>query len=111
MILSLVGRKEEYSRSVSLRNDAQKSESDLEHAYRILASYGEKLEWLDIPQEEFKKRSPDERIEILTERKRIVQSLCERITVFGDDGRVNIDGLIDTGRNCKTNCLNRESRL
>jgi hypothetical protein len=101
---------EEHSRLVSLRNDAQKLESDLEHAYRILASYGEKLEWLDIPQDELKRRSPDEQIEILTERKRIIQSLCERITVFGE-GRVEIDGLIDTGRNCEVNCLIRESRL
>jgi chromosome segregation ATPase len=100
---------EECSRLGSLRNDAQKLESDLEHAYRILAAYGEKLEWLDISKGELKKRSPDERIEILTERKRIVQSLCERITVYGD-GRIDIDGLIDTG-NCLTDCVNRESRL
>lgn len=53
---------------------------------------------------------PNERIELLTERKRIVQSLCERNTVFAD-GRVEIDRLVDRGHHRKTNCFNQQSQL
>jgi DNA invertase Pin-like site-specific DNA recombinase len=83
---------EEVNRLLRLRDDVQQLENDLEYAYRLLDSYGNRLKQLDIPPAELNTRDLDERIAILTERKRIIQSLCEKVIVFAD-GRVIIKGL------------------
>ena len=97
---------EEVNRLLRLRDDVQQLENDLEYAYRLLDSYGNRLKQLDIPPAELNARDLDERIAILTERKRIIQSLCEKVIVFAD-GRVIIKGLIDTDSDCGINCLNQ----
>lgn len=88
---------EELTRLKALRDDAAKTESDLEHAFRLLNNYEQRLKELDMPQKELKALPADKQIDILTERKQVIQSLCERVTVYSD-GRILIDGMIDTSK-------------
>lgn len=81
----------------SMRDDAAKIQSDLEFAYHVLETYQEQLPELDKTPEEFKALDREQRLSILYRRKRIIKSLCEKVTVWGD-GRVLIDGLIDSNK-------------
>lgn len=81
----------------TMRDDAAKVQSDLEFAYHVLETYQEQLPELDKPPEEMNALSYDQQLSIFHRRKRIIQSLCEKVTVWGN-GRVLIDGLIDSDR-------------
>lgn len=101
---------EEINRLRTLRDDVQKIESDLEYAYQVLSVIEGGLGKWDMPPGELKSLPSERRIEILSERKRIIRSLCERVTVYAD-GRIVIDGLIEIGEDCVTDCAIHESRL
>jgi len=101
---------EEINRLRTLRDDVQKIESDLEYAYQVLSVIEGGLGKWDMLPGELKSLFPERRIEVLSERKRIIRSLCERVTVYAD-GRIVIDGLIEIGEDCVTDCAIHESRL
>ena len=77
----------------TLRDDHQVVTDGLELAYQYLSSVEERLPELDIPQSEFAQLSTEKQLNILHERKRVIQSICDYVVVH-DNGKMEIGALI-----------------
>jgi hypothetical protein len=88
---------DEIIRLETLHDDAAKVQSDLEFAYRVLETHQQQLPELDMTHKALRAMSYEEQLTILMRRKRIIRSLCEKVTVWGD-GRIVIDGMLDSDK-------------
>lgn len=88
--------KDELSRLLELRDDAQKVKAGMEYAERFLINLQARLPEIDQTPEELKFMPESRRLAILAERQKIIGSLCSRVMIYAD-GRVDIDGMIDAG--------------
>lgn len=84
---------EEMTRLKTLRDEHEIVSQGLELAYQYLAAIDERLPELDISPKEFKRLPVERQVEILHERKNIIQSICEHVIVY-NDGQIEIGGLI-----------------
>lgn len=85
---------EDLQSAIELRDNSRKVQNAMSYAQQLLSNIQAKMPEIDFTQEEFKTFDKDRQDWILTERKKIIEAVCEKIIIFAD-GRIEIEGLID----------------
>ncbi len=80
-----------------LRDSADKIQNGLNYTYSLLSSIKKHLPDINQSQEKLKTLPKMQQDVILKERRKIIQSLCERVTVHSN-GEIVIEGMIDSER-------------
>lgn len=85
---------EDLQAAIELRDNSRKVQNAIIYAQQLLANIQAKMPEIDFTQEVFKTFAKDRQDWILTERKKIIEAVCEKIYIFAN-GRIEIEGLID----------------
>ncbi|MFQ5613944.1 MAG: hypothetical protein ACE5H9_17620, partial [Anaerolineae bacterium] len=79
-----------------LRDEAEKVQTGIAYAERLLASFRDRLPQIDQNPAELKAMSDRQQRAILKERQAMVRALCDRVVICAN-GEITIDGLVDVG--------------
>lgn len=77
---------------VTLRDETDKVQSTLEHARLMLAEFGQRIEEIDIPEDELSQLPAKTRREVLKRRQQVVRALIDRVEFYPD--RLELTGAI-----------------
>ncbi len=80
--------------AIELRDNSRKVQNAMSYAQELLSNIQAKMPEIDFTPEQFKTFSEEKQEWILTERKKIIEAVCEKVIIFAN-GRIEIEGLID----------------
>ena len=84
----------ELDQLAELRDNRAGVRAGLDYAIQLLTLMQERLGEIDIQPDELRKLPEKQRAEILRERRRMIQALCDRVLLYAN-GRVVIEGVLD----------------
>lgn len=77
---------------ITLRDETEKVQSTLDHARKMLAEFGQRIEEIDIPEDELKSLPDSTRHEVLRRRQQLVRALVDRVVFYPD--KLELEGAI-----------------